>query len=374
MRIALVCPGGMGGSAVAACELAIRLAREGHDVHVIAFRRPLRLPAAQAGVTFHPVDVPSFPSLRYPPATMALATAIARVVRLHRVDLVHVHYAVPHAFAAVVARHMLPEGHRVPVVATLQGTDVTQIARDPAVADALAWSLRGCDAVTAVSAELRRLAEEYLQLRGVRTIPNFVDPQAVRRSPDPALRRELAGPDELVLVHASSFRPVKRAADVVRVFAGVAAERPARLLLLGEGPDLPAVRRLAAELGVLSRIRFLGSRADVPRFLSVADVALLTSETEGCSLAILEAMACEVPVVATRAGGTPEVVVDGVTGFLHPVGDVPGMVRSCLRLVDPGLRQELGRAARARVLACFSADGVVPQYERLYRATLGARS
>lgn len=370
MRVAIVCPARLGGSSVAACELGVHLARRGHEVHVVANARPAHLDEGERGIAFHKVDVPCFPSLDHPPQSMAMAAALARVVRDHGIDLVHVHYAVPNAFAAVVARQMVPARRRIRIVTTVQGTDVTQIAREPALAEALAWSLRSSDAVTAVSTELKRLAEERLQVRGVRTIPNFVDLERMRPRPDPDLRRVVAGSDELVLLHASNFRPVKRAADVIRVFAGVVAERPARLLLLGDGPDLPAVRRLAAELDVLGRIHFLGPRTDVSPFFSIADVFILTSESEGCSLALLEAMASELPVVATGVGGTSEVVVHGATGFLHPVGDVRGMIGSCLRLADPALREEFGQAARARVASRFSAQRIVPEYERLYEALL----
>ncbi|MBX5476307.1 MAG: N-acetyl-alpha-D-glucosaminyl L-malate synthase BshA [Clostridia bacterium] len=369
-HVAVVCLSGLGGSAVAAGQMADHLARRGYVVHLVSHGRPIRPAQPCPGLTFHPVDVPVLPSLAYPPYVMALASAIARVVREHAIDLVHVHYAVPNAFAAVTARLFLAPERRVPVVTTLQGTDVTHFGQEPAVFEALAWSLRRSDRVTAVSLDLKRRAERRFLLRDVALVPNFVDPAVTRRQPDPGLRRRLAPPDALVLVHASNFRPVKRVVDVIRVLAGVVAVRPAVLLMIGAGPDLAEARRAAEALGVREHVRFLGATADVSPYLSVADVFVLTSESEGCSLAVLEAMASEVPVVATNVGGLPETVEHGRTGFLHAVGDVQGMVESCLRLADPDLRRTFGDAARERVRASFSADVVLPQYERVYEEAL----
>jgi N-acetyl-alpha-D-glucosaminyl L-malate synthase BshA len=260
------------------------------------------------------------------------------------------------------------------VVATLHGTDVTQLGDDETIAPALAWSLRKCDAVTAVSASLAAAARERFGLDHVRVIPNFVDPVSMRPHRDPALRASLAAPGDLVLLHASNFRPVKRIPDVVRVFAAVARARPAVLLMLGDGPEVAAAHRMARELGVADRVHFLGVHEDVAPLLSAADVFLLPSETESFGLAALEAMACEVPVVATCVGGLPEVIEHGRTGWLCPPGDIEGMAAACLRLADPATHATMASQARHRAVTAFGAARVVPRYEALYREVLAAEA
>jgi N-acetyl-alpha-D-glucosaminyl L-malate synthase BshA len=258
-------------------------------------------------------------------------------------------------------------------VTTLHGTDVTQLGADESLASALTWSLGRCDAVTAVSASLAATARERFGLDRVRVVPNFIDPLTMRPHHDPHLRASLAAPGDLVLIHASNFRPVKRIADVVRIFAGVAAVRPAVLLLIGDGPDVATAHRLAHELGVADRVRFLGVHEDVAPLLSVADVFLLPSETESFGLAALEAMACEVPVVASRVGGLPEVVEDGKSGLLCPPGDIAAMTAACLRLGDAAVHAAMAAEARRRAVSHFGASRVVPLYEALYREVLGMR-
>ena len=371
LRIGLVCPANVGGTATLVATLATELGHRGHQGHVIAHRTPLPLLHAWPGVRAHAVDVPLHPALPHPPAAIALAVAIAGVAASEDLDVIHAHYAVPPAFSALVARPLLRPTRRLPVIATLQGTDVTQLGDTPGLQPAIAWALSAADAVTAVSLSLAREARARFALpRTPAVLPNFVDARACRRRFDPTLRARLAGPEDLVVVHAYNFRPVKRVDDVLRVFARVAAFRPATLLLLGDGPEKAAAAHLSRVLGVAERVRFLGVQEDVVPFLSVADVCLMPPETEGCSLAVLEAMACRVPVVASRVGGLPEAVADGRTGFLCPMGDVPAMAAVCLRLADPNLRRALGEAARRVIARRFSADRVVPAYEQLYRAVL----
>ncbi|HVB08808.1 MAG TPA: N-acetyl-alpha-D-glucosaminyl L-malate synthase BshA [Bacillota bacterium] len=371
LRVALVCHPTQGGSGVLATELARELGRRGSYAHVISYQPPLRLRRFPPNVYFHEVDIPSHPLLVHAPYEMALASKIADVARYEGVEIVHVHYAVPHAFAAVVAAAMVAPAP-LRVVATLHGTDVTQLGQDESVAAALAWSLRHCDAVTAVSSSLASLAQERFGLAAVRVVPNFIDPATMRPRHDLALRASLAEPGDLVLLHASNFRPVKRIPDVIRIFAAVAAARPAVLLLLGDGPDAAAAHRLSHELGVADRVRFLGVHEDVAPLLSVADLFLLPSETESFGLAALEAMACEVPVVATRVGGLPEVIEDGKSGILCAPGDVAAMAAACLRLGDAAVHGAMATEARRRAVTHFSASRVVPQYEALYREVLGA--
>ncbi len=374
LHVALVCHPTQGGSGVLATELARELGRRGNVAHVISYQPPLRLPRFPPNVVFHEVDLPSHPLLVHAPYEMALATKIAEVARYEGVEVVHVHYAVPHAFAAVTAAAMVaPSVLRV--VATLHGTDVTQLGEDESIGPALAWSLRNCDAVTAVSGSLAAAARERFGLPDVRVIPNFIDPLTMRPHRNPALRASLAAPGDLVVLHASNFRAVKRIPDVVRVFAAVAASRPAVLMMLGDGPDAAAAHRLARELGVADRVHFLGVHDDVAPLLSIADAFLLPSETESFGLAALEAMACEVPVVASRVGGLPEVIEHGKSGWLCPLGDIEGMAAACLRLGDPATRAAMGEQARHRAVALFAASRVVPRYEALYREVLaGAAS
>lgn len=373
LHVALVCHPTQGGSGVLATELARELGRRGSIAHVVSYQPPLRLPRFPPNVFFHEVDLPSHPLLVHAPYEMALATKIVEVARYEGVEVVHVHYAVPHAFAAVTAAAMVAPAP-LRVVATLHGTDVTQLGDDETIAPALAWSLRKCDAVTAVSASLAAAARERFGLDHVRVIPNFVDPVSMRPHRDPALRASLAAPGDLVLLHASNFRPVKRIPDVVRVFAAVARARPAVLLMLGDGPEVAAAHRMARELGVADRVHFLGMHEDVAPLLSVADVFLLPSETESFGLAALEAMACEVPVVATCVGGLPEVIEHGRTGWLCPPGDIEGMAAACLRLADPATHATMASQARHRAVTAFGAARVVPRYEALYREVLAAEA
>lgn len=368
LRVGIVCYPSQGGSGVVATELARELARRGHCAHVISYQLPFRLHRFHEGVgnvAFHEVDVPSYPLFQYPPYVLALATKIAEVARYEQLDLVHVHYAVPHATAAVMARQMLAP-LRLPVVTTLHGTDVTQTGSDPAIRDAVQWSLAQSDAVLAVSDSLAAQARETFGLEGIRRIYNWVDPASVRRRHDPELRQRFAAPEDAVLVHASNFRPLKNVGDVVRVFAGVLKVRPAVLLLAGDGPEAGPAHRLARDLGVERFVHFVGVHQDMTAILSLGDVFLLPSSQESFGLAALEAMACEVPVVCTDVGGLPEVVADGECGFLRPVGDVEGMIAATLQSLEPGRHEALAHGARRRAVQRFGVTRIVPQIEATY--------
>ncbi len=368
LRVGVVCYPSQGGSGVVATELARELARRGHCAHVISYQLPFRLHRFGEGVenvAFHQVDVPSYPLFQYPPYVLALATKIAEVARYERLDLVHVHYAVPHAVAAVLAQAMLAP-HRLPVVTTLHGTDVTQTGSDPAIRDAVQWSLARSDAVTAVSDALAAEARQAFGLGEVQRIYNWIDPSAMRRQPDPELRRRFARPDEAVLAHASNFRAVKNVCDVVRIFASVARQRPAVLLLCGDGPDAGSAHRLARDLGVEERVHFVGVHHEMSAILSLADCFLLPSGQESFGLAALEAMACEVPVVCSRVGGLPEVVAEGETGFLRAPGDIEGMTAATLEALEPTRHEALARNARRRAVHRFGTGRILPQIEALY--------
>ena len=371
MKIGIVCYASTGGSGIVATELAIALADRGHDVHVLSTEPPFRFPSDRPNLRFHEVTTPAYPLFREPQYALSLATAIVQVSRHHHLDVVHAHYAVPHAAAAYLARQIMiaHPTDRVPcVMTTLHGTDITLVGSDPSYTETVAFCIDQSDGVTAVSESLRADTCELLGItREIRVIPNFVDAARFTRRalPRPADRRAR-------VVHISNFRPVKRIAAVVEIFARVRAQVPATLVLVGDGPELgPAQQRLQA-LGLGGDVEYAGERLDVVDLLSQADVFLLPSATESFGLAALEAMACEVPVVASRVGGLPEVIDDGVTGFLHAPDDLDGMADSIVRLVrDLALHARVATAARAVALERFSAARIVPMYEAAYAALPG---
>ena len=375
MKIAIVCYASIGGSGIVATELAKCLAARGHQVHAVSREQPFRLGDDQPGVTFHQVLTPSYPLFREPQYLLSLATRIARLSREVNLDVIHAHYAIPHATAAYLARQILEtSGGPTPrVVTTLHGTDITIVGSDPSYAETIGFSIDQSDGVTAVSESLK--ADTYRGLpvtRDIRVIPNFLDCRIHHRVPANGLRERFAGPGRSVVIHVSNFRPVKRIHAVIDVFARIRAARPSVLLLVGEGPDLPLARELAQERGLADDVVALGGQEDVRQFLSIADLFLLPSATESFGLAALEAMACDVPVVASRVGGLPEVIDHGVTGFLHPPDDLEGMAASGLAILsDPARHERIAVAARRAVHDRFCADKIVPLYERFYEEVAG---
>ena len=371
MKIGIVCYASTGGSGIVATELAVALADRGHDVHVLSTEPPFRFPSDRPNLRFHEVTSPAYPLFREPQYALSLATAIVQVSRHYHLDVVHAHYAVPHAAAAYLARQIMTAHptDRVPcVMTTLHGTDITLVGSDPSYTETVAFCIDQSDGVTAVSESLRADTCQLLGItREIHVIPNFVDAARFTRR---ALPRP--GDGRPRVVHISNFRPVKRIAAVVDVFARVRAQVPATLVLVGDGPELgPAQQRLQA-LGLGGDVEYAGERLDVVDVLSQADVFLLPSATESFGLAALEAMACEVPVVASRVGGLPEVIDDGVTGFLHPPHDIDGMAGSIVRLVrDQALHARVATAARAAAVERFSAARIVPMYEAAYAALPG---
>ena len=375
MKVGIVCYASVGGSGVIATELGKALAARGHRVHILSSETPFRLGRYQPGLAFHRVETPSYPLFREPQYVLSLATKIVQVARQEDLDIVHAHYAIPHAAAAYLARQILASTGppRVPrVITTLHGTDITLVGSDRSYSETVAFSVEQSDGVTAVSASLK--ADTYRELGvscDIRVIPNFLDCGAYSRGDATALRSELAPRAEKVLIHISNFRPVKRVTAVVEVFARVRREIPARLLMVGDGPDLGAAMELAVALRVGDDVRFLGEQDPVVPLLSASDVLLLPSAQESFGLAALEAMACEVPVVASRVGGLPELIDDGITGFLHPPDDLDGMARSALRLLtDEALRARVTGAGRRVATERFCDTIVVPRYEKFYEETL----
>ncbi|MEX1245114.1 MAG: N-acetyl-alpha-D-glucosaminyl L-malate synthase BshA [Thermoanaerobaculia bacterium] len=373
MKIGITCYPTFGGSGVVATELGIALADRGDEVHFISYAMPSRLDLPRERVHFHEVVAPTYPLFVSPPYTLALATKMAEVAANAKLDLLHVHYALPHAISAILAREMRADnGARLRVVTTLHGTDITIVGQDRSYLPITRWGIEQSDAVTAVSRYLRDVTvKEFGVRRAIEVVPNFVDTRQYRSGNASPFARSLALPGEALLAHVSNFRPVKRIRDVLSVFDRVRRTVPSRLLLIGDGPDRSLAERLAREGGYADRTIFLGNVAAIETILPAASLLLLPSDAESFGLAGLEAMACGVPVIGTAAGGLPEVVEDGRSGFLRPVGDVEGMAAAALRLLeDPELWQEFSAQARRRAEHEFPTDVLVGRYRELYEKTL----
>ncbi|HVT15830.1 MAG TPA: N-acetyl-alpha-D-glucosaminyl L-malate synthase BshA [Thermoanaerobaculia bacterium] len=374
MRVGISCYPTYGGSGIVATELAMALAEDGDEVHVISYALPSRLSFLNSRLFFHEVITPRYPLFDdYPPYSLALSTKMVEVARHSRLDVLHVHYAIPNAASAIMAREIVAP-QPLPVVTTLHGTDVTLVGNDPNYLETTRWGIVQSDAVTAVSESLRRTTVEQLGIQNrIDVIPNFIDPARFERARGLLGARRWAKAQERILIHISNFRPVKRVLDVVAVFERVLRQVPSRLLMVGDGPDRGKVEQYCRDHGICQAITFIGSLPLIEEVLVGADLFLLPSETESFGLAALEAMACEVPVIATAVGGIPEVVVHEETGYLYPVGDVEGMAAGALRLLaEEPLRQAMGTAARRRAVEVFSQEPVVSRYRAIYERVTGA--
>jgi L-malate glycosyltransferase len=381
MNLGIVCYASVGGSGILATELGKTLAMRGHRVHILSSDMPVRLGDYQPGLWFHRVDTPSYPLFREPQYLLSLANKIVQVARDERLDIVHAHYAIPHATAANLARQVLasttPAGERVPrVITTLHGTDITLLGADRSYSEIVAFGISQSDGVTAVSESLKADTIRELGVRrDIRVVPNFVDVDRYQRRDVHALREQLAPHGEKLLIHISNFRPVKRVTAVIDVFGRIHGRVPSRLMMVGDGPDLNDAVKLARHLGVFEHVDFVGEQDLVVPLLSASDVFLLPSSQESFGLAALEAMACEVPVVASRVGGIPEVVQHGVSGFLHAPDDLDGMADSAVRILeDDELHRRIARAARRTAVERFSDSQIVPLYESYYEEVLIAPS
>lgn len=374
MKIGITCYPTYGGSGVVATELGKSLAERGHEIHFVSSSLPFRLSHVAGNIFFHEVNVQSYPLFDYPPYTLSLTSKMVDLAKHAGLDLLHVHYAIPHATSAVMARQILDtEDLHVPVVTTLHGTDITLIGRDPSFAPVVTWSINESDGVTAVSDYLRQQTYDHFDVsNGIEVIPNFIDTERFFRQDKEHFKQALCPNGEKVIVHVSNFRPVKNTGQVVEVFHRLKnGTSNVKLLLIGDGPDRVPTERKARELGVYNDVRFLGKQDPVEEILSIADVFLMPSGSETFGLAALEAMACEVPVVATDVGGLPELIVDDETGFLCPKDDVDAFTeRTRQLLTNEDLHARMSRAARTRAVETFDIDRVVPMYESYYQQVL----
>jgi L-malate glycosyltransferase len=376
MKIGITCYPTYGGSGIVATELGLELARRDHEIHFISYSQPIRLTGPEPNIHYHEVEVSRYPLFEYPPYDLALATRMAEVSQLYELDLLHVHYAIPHSVSAMLAKQMLastPPRRNLPFVTTLHGTDITLVGLDRSYLPITRFSIEQSDGVTAVSNYLRDRTIKIFDIKNkIEVIPNFVNCDEYMRKPEwLEQRREYAADNERILVHLSNFRPVKRVLDVVEIFDRVLKKIPSKLLLVGDGPDRSQAEWLAVRKGIHDHVMFLGKQDQIREKLAISDVMLLPSELESFGLAALEAMACEVVPIATRAGGVPEVVEHGVSGFLADVGDVETMARYAIDLLSDETRlRAMGAQARTSARAKFCSSKIIPLYEDFYRRVL----
>ena len=375
MKIGIVCYPTYGGSGVVATELGLGLARKGHEVHFITYRRPVRLSVFSPNVFYHEVDGEDYPLFEFPPYDTALASKIVDVVQYQNLDLLHVHYAIPHATVAYMAKKiLLTKGRYIPVVTTLHGTDITLVGNNRAFAPVVEFSINKSDGVTAVSQNLKDETMRTFNIeRDIQVIYNFIDFHRFKKTNKEHFKKIIAPDGERILVHMSNFRKVKRVEDVILIFQKVHAQIPSRLLMIGDGPERQNAEQLCREIGLCDEIRFLGKQDAVEELLAICDLFLMPSETESFGLAALEAMACEIPVISSNGGGLPEVNIHGVTGFLSDSGNVAEMADYAIQLLQ---NEELLQQFRANALEQakrFDLDTILPDYERYYETVI-ARS
>lgn len=375
MKIGIVCYPTFGGSGVVATELGKILAKKGHQIHFITYSQPTRLDFFNENLFYHEVDVRTYPLFLYPPYESALASKMVDVVRYEKLDLLHVHYAIPHASAAYMAKQILAtEGIHIPVITTLHGTDITLVGKEASYAPVVAFSINASEGVTAVSENLKQDTYQHFSIKKeIQVIPNFIDLERFKRQRKDHFKKAICPNDEYLMVHTSNFRKVKRVQDVVKIFYKVRQRIPVKLLLVGDGPERSNVEALCRELGTCDDIRFLGKIEAIEEVLSVADLFVMPSEKESFGLAALEAMACQVPVISSNTGGLPELNVDGITGFVCAVGDIDDMTEKALYILQKEHLDTFKQNALARAKE-FEASKIVPQYEAFYTTILEQHS
>ena len=372
MNIGITVYPSYGGSGIVGSELGRELALRGHNVHFISSSLPTRLTELNDRVHFHEVEMMSYPLFEHQPYSLALATKMGTVARSEKLDMLHVHYAIPHSISAILARESIKDRFYLPVVTTLHGTDITLVGADRSYLPITRYGLQQSDGVTAVSKFLKQATIETFDFDEIEVIPNFITPNQCEHISDSPLRQELAPNGEKLLVHVSNFRPVKRPTDCVEILAKVIEKgAKARLVMVGDGPELSAVRHRARQLNIFEQTSFVGKQAKINDYLAIANVFLLPSEQESFGLAALEAQACKVPVVASRVGGIPEVVVDGETGFMSDIGNIEKMSEDVIKLLnDNEMRHAFGEKGRELAFLRYSSEIVIPQYIEFYEKTI----
>jgi glycosyltransferase involved in cell wall biosynthesis len=372
MNIAIVCYPTFGGSGVLATELGKVLAEKGHNIHFITYQQPVRLSGFHTNIFYHEVRVPTYPLFDFPPYETALASAMVDVVNNNDIDLLHVHYAIPHASAAYMAKQiLLKQGKRLPVITTLHGTDITLVGRDKTYSPVVTFSMEESDILTAVSNNLKEETYKYFSIKKpIEVIHNFVDIERFNKKPIDAFKKSIAPNNEKIIVHASNFRKLKRVMDTVEIFLKVNKKIPSKLLLIGDGPERPEIEAFTRTCNECAEIKFLGKQEQIEDILPIADLFLLPSEYESFGLAALEAMAAEVPVISTNAGGLPEININGFSGYMSNVGDIDDMSKNAITILsDPATHLQFKTNALAQAKR-FGIDNIVPQYEALYKRVL----
>ena len=372
MKIGIVCYPTFGGSGVVATELGIELSKRGHEIHFITYNQPVRLELLNNNVHYHEVNVPEYPLFHYQPYELALSSKLVDMVKLHRIELLHVHYAIPHAYAAYMAKMMLQEeGIYVPIVTTLHGTDITLVGSHPFYKTAVTFSINKSDAVTTVSQSLKDDTLRLFDIKNeIHVVPNFIDLDKYNHTFTDCQRVMMAKDNEKIITHISNLRKVKRVQDVVSIFYNIQKQIPAKLMLVGEGPEREKIERQCERLGILDRVIFFGKSNEIDKILCFSDLFLLPSETESFGLAALEAMASSVPVISSNTGGIPEVNVQGVSGFLSNVGDVEEMTKNALYILSDETRLQTFKENARKQALNFDLHAIVPLYESIYQETL----
>ena len=371
IKIGIVCYPTFGGSGVVATELGKALAQEGHKVHFITYSQPSRLDFLNENLFYHEVEFHSYPLFEYPPYELALASKMVSVAMNEKLDLLHVHYAIPHASAAYMAKQILKtHGIHVPVVTTLHGTDITLVGKDPSYEPVVTFSINQSDGVTAVSDDLKKETYQHFKITNdIQVIPNFIDLAKFKKQKKDHFKKAICPGGEMLIVHTSNFRAVKRIGDVIKVFNNIHKEIPAKLLMIGDGPERAQAEQMSRDLGISHDVRFLGKLEAVEEVLSVADLFLMPSEKESFGLAALEAMACDVPVISSNTGGIPELNLHGVTGFLSNIGDIEDMSRNALYILDKNNLPKFKQNALARAKE-FDISRILPLYEGYYQKVM----
>ena len=372
MKIGIVCYPTFGGSGVVATELGIELSKRGHEVHFITYKQPVRLELLGSNVHFHEVTVPEYPLFHYQPYELALTSKLVDMVKLHEIEILHVHYAIPHAYAAYMAKKMLQEeGIYLPIVTTLHGTDITLVGSHPFYKTAVTFSINKSDAVTSVSESLKKDTLRLFDVKNqINVVTNFIDISKHTNHFTDCQRDLLAHDDEKIITHISNFRPVKRIPDVIKVFYNIQKVMPAKLMMVGEGPEKEPAEQLCKELGIEDKVVFFGNSHEIDRILCYSDLFILPSETESFGLAALEAMASSVPVISSDSGGIPEVNIHGVSGYLSPVGDVEDMSKNAISILNEESTLAKFKEQAKTEANKFDIHKIVPQYEAIYETTL----